>query len=190
MQTERAGGWAGYLAPTLTLGAILLGTLLSPTFTWADSALSNLGAMGAQTAWLFNGGLMLGSLVAVPFLVVFYRVSEHLLQRIGVLLLSLALVGLFLVGVFPMGTTYHFPAALSFYLFTTLALWLHGSGSVLAGAPRRGLLSIWLGITNIMTWLVWVAGGPLTRGGLAIPEFIGACVFAVWMVLSARRLLP
>ncbi|WP_338728994.1 DUF998 domain-containing protein [Haladaptatus sp. DJG-WS-42] len=189
MQTARVGGWAGVLAPTLTLGAILLGTLLSPTFTWTESALSNLGAVGAATAWLFNGGLLLGSLVAVPFLVAFFRASEQLLQRIGVVLLSLALVGLFLVGVFPMGTTYHFPAALSFYLFTTVALWIHGSGSVLAGAPRTGLVSIWLGITNIMTWLVWIAQGPLTRGGLAVPEFIGACVFASWMVLASRRLL-
>ncbi|WP_336359477.1 DUF998 domain-containing protein [Haladaptatus sp. ZSTT2] len=188
MQTERVGGLAGVLAPTVTLGAILLGTVISPTFTWSGSALSNLGAMGAETAWLFNGGLMLGSLLAIPFLVVAFRRSVHRLQHVGVLLLSLALAGLFLVGVFPMGTTYHFPAALSFYLFTTLALWIHGSGSVLAGTPRRGLVSIWLGIANIMTWLVWVAQGPLTRGGLAVPEFIGACVFALWLVFTARRL--
>lgn len=189
MDTYRAGALSGILAPGITLGAILLGTLLSPSFTWSQSALSNLGATGEQTAWLFNGGLMLGSLVAIPFIVLLGRKSSQVLQRIGVGLLSVALIALFFVGVFPMGTAYHFPAALSFYLFLTIALWVHGSGSVLRGQYKFGLLSIWLGIANIMTWMVWVSTGDLTRNGLAIPEIIGAIIFTVWMVLMARRLL-
>ncbi|MFC6732867.1 hypothetical protein [Haladaptatus sp. DYSN1] len=158
MNTHRAGALSGILAPGITLGAILLATLLSPTFTWTGSALSNLGGAGERTAWLFNGGLMVGSLVA-----------------------------LFSVGVFPIGTAYHFPAALSFYLLLTLALWVHGTGSVIAADVSFGLASIWLGIANIMTW-IWVSTGDLTRSGLAIPEIIGALIFGGWMAFAARRL--
>ncbi|MFC6991340.1 DUF998 domain-containing protein [Haladaptatus sp. GCM10025707] len=188
MNTHRAGALSGILAPGITLGAILLATLLSPTFTWTGSALSNLGGAGERTAWLFNGGLMVGSLVALPFVAVIVRAARNWWQRVGVGFLALSLVALFSVGVFPIGTAYHFPAALSFYLLLTLALWVHGTGSVIAADVSFGLASIWLGIANIMTWMVWVSTGDLTRSGLAIPEIIGALIFGGWMAFAARRL--
>jgi hypothetical membrane protein len=64
---DRLGRASGVAFPVVSLGAILLATLVSPTFTWTGSALSDLGAFGAPTALLFNGGLVLAGLVAFPF---------------------------------------------------------------------------------------------------------------------------
>ncbi|ADJ15376.1 DUF998 domain-containing protein [Halalkalicoccus jeotgali] len=85
------------------------------------------------------------------------------------------------VGWFPTGHPYHLPVAAGFYLLVTFALWLDGTAGVLAGESRFGLAAIWLANTHLLQWLAWAAGlriGP----GLAIPETIGAALFALWVL--------
>ncbi|UPV76587.1 DUF998 domain-containing protein (plasmid) [Halorussus limi] len=181
---------SGAAAPVVTLGAILVSTLLSPTFSWADSALSDLGRAGAPTAPIFNGGLILGAILALPYVARVALAAERLLTRLGAATFGLAALSMGLVGVFPTGTAYHFPAAVSLYLFVTYGLFLYGSGRVRAGAARgqietttAGLAAIWLGVGHLTSWLAWGAGlrvGP----GLAIPETVGAAIFVAWIRLS------
>jgi len=184
---------SGLAAPVVTFGAILLATFLSPTFSWADSALSDLGRAGAGTAPIFNGGLILGGLLALPYVAAVTLAADRLPTRLGTATFGLAAVSMGLVGVFPSGTAYHAPAAISLYLCVTYGLFLYGSGLVRAGttspAAERGddttlgLVAIWLGVGHVTSWLAWAAGlrvGP----GLAIPETIGAVVFVAWIRLS------
>ncbi|WP_135854165.1 DUF998 domain-containing protein [Halorussus salinus] len=184
---------SGLAAPVVTLGAILLATLVSPSFSWADSALSDLGRAGAGTVPIFNGGLILGALLALPYVAGVALAAERLLTRLGTATFGLAAVSMGLVGVFPSGTAYHAPAAISLYLCVTYGLFLYGSGLVRAGprspVPERGddttlgLVAIWLGVAHVTSWLAWAAGlrvGP----GLAIPETVGAAIFVAWIRLS------
>ena len=191
---------SGLAAPVVTFGAILLATLLSPSFSWADSALSDLGRAGAGTAPIFNGGLILGGLLALPYVAEVALAADRLSTRLatlstrlGTATFGLAAVSMGLVGVFPSGTAYHAPAAISLYLCVTYGLFLYGSGLVRAGTRRPGsergddaalgLVAIWLGVGHVTSWLAWVAGlrvGP----GLAIPEAIGAVIFVAWIRLS------
>lgn len=173
----------GAAAPAATLGAILAATALSPSFSWASSALSDLGRPGAPTAPLFNGGLLFGAVLALPFVVGVFLAGRHWLVRVGTATFGLAAVSMGLVGLFPEGHPYHFPAALSLYALVTYGLFLYGSGRVLTGAPRRGLLAVWLGVAHVTSWVAWGLGlrvGP----GLAIPETVGAAIFVAWIGLA------
>lgn len=70
---------AGVAAPLVALGEILIATLVSPSFSWASSALSDLGRPGAPTALIFNWGLIGGALLALPFVArvgLAYRLSR------------------------------------------------------------------------------------------------------------------
>lgn len=184
-------------APVVTLGAVLVATVVSPSFSWSSSALSDLGEPGAPTALLFNGGLLAGAALALPYVAAVGRVAEGRLTRLGVALFGLAAVSMGLVGLFPAGHPYHFPAAVSLYAFLTYGLFCYGTGRVLAGVsgPRpadersrrgpakRGLAAIWLGIGHLTSWVAWGTGlrvGP----GLAIPEAIGAVLFVAWIGLA------
>ncbi len=150
-------------------------------------ALSELGGAGEPTAWLFNGGLVAGSLLSVLSLWAVWRTRENALDTVGCVGLTISLVAMGLVGVFPVGTDLHLPMAVTFFGAFTYALFFFGSGRVLAGEPRFGLASLWLGIAHVTSWVVWAAGlrpGP----GLALPETVGALILVVWMVRTIRRL--
>lgn len=182
----RAGPVAVAVAAVGIGGAILA----SPSFTFVGDALSDLGQPGnaaatLATMLLFNGGLVLSGVVGLAFAVVLWR-YEHALQRLAALPLAVALLGMAGVGLFPAGEPLHVPAALTLYLGSMVAMALFGLGTVRVGGPRRGALTLGLVLVHVGVWWAWAAGGAVTRGGLAIPELLGAAIFGVWVVWTAR----
>ncbi len=188
-RAERA---AGVLAPTVALGAILLATLLSPTFTWTGDPLSFLGSAGQPTRPLFNYGLVAGGLLSLPFAHRLWTTARGTLQRAGGVAFAFTGGTMALIGVFPMGTDPHFPVAVTFYLLLSVTLWLHGAGTLRAagtdgtdGARRRwGWVAVALGTLNVVTWVVYVAvfAGAVS---LAIPETVGAVALGAWTAGTA-----
>ena len=167
----------------MTIGAILTAAVLSPSFSWTTSALSDLGRPDAPTASLFNGGLIAGAILALPFVLRALLAADHPLTRIGTASFGFAAVAMGSVGAFPAGHPYHFPAAFSLYALVTYGLFFYGSGRAIAESVRRGLLAIWLGVAHVTSWIAWGIGlraGP----GLAIPEAIGAAFFVGWIALA------
>ncbi|WP_122089380.1 DUF998 domain-containing protein [Halalkalicoccus subterraneus] len=176
-----AGRVSALLAPAVAAVAIVGATLSAPEFSWAGDALSDLGAPGAPTAWLFNGGLIVAGVLGLPFAAVLVASARHRLDWLVAAVLALTLGTLAGVGLFPSGHPYHLPVAAGFYLGATLTLWIDGTTGVLTDEPRFGLAAIWLANLHVLQWLAWAAGlrvGP----GLAIPETIGAALFAVWVL--------
>ena len=182
---RRALVWSGLASSLVGFATTLAATLVSPTFSWTAHALSDLGAPTATTAWLFNGGLVLGGLIGLPFAGVVYARARHALERVGAVALAGAVAALALVGAFPTGTPAHFPVAVAYFTLFTVAMWVHGTGAALAGDVRRGLGGIWLGIVHGLAWLAWAVAGP---EGLAIPELVGSALFLAWIVQTTRWL--
>jgi hypothetical membrane protein len=149
------------LAPTAGLAGIAFAIGFTPSFAWAGSALSDLGAPSAPTPWLFNGKLVLGGLFALPFAWWRWRQGANPIERVGAIGLAgtgLALSG---VGLFPTGTALHL---------------------ALAGRVPRGLVRIWVGVVHFSGWLLWAISGV---GDLAVPETFGALLLSAWLVSSA-----
>ncbi|WP_136715135.1 DUF998 domain-containing protein [Halorientalis salina] len=187
---DSVSAWAGVVAPAFTLGAVVLATLLSPSFSWTGNALSNLGgtvsdASTSLTRAVFNGGLVGGGLVGLGFGYALLRSVRNRVELAGVGLFGLVLLAMALIGVFPEGTDPHVPAAVGFYVLLSVALWTYGIGNVLAGARTRGLATVAGGLLNTGAWTVWTVTGEVMRPGLALPEIVGATVFGVWAVATA-----
>lgn len=198
MNLRDAAAASGLLAPVVAALGILGATLLDPSFAWTSSALSDTGALpdGRSVTWsfvgsnpqflVFNGGLILTGIVGLPFTATLWSRARNVPHRIGVVAFAAAIVALALVGVFHLPRPPHGAVAITHYFAATVALWTFGTGSVLAGAVRRGLATIWLGIGHLLFWLVWAAvlsSGPIS--GLAIPETVGAAIFGGWVVATA-----
>jgi len=184
VDADRVAVGAGVVGPLVGFVATLSATVLSPTFGWTASALSDLGAPGAANRWLFNWGLVASTAVTVVFTLVLWRDAENAAERLGAAAFAGACVALGLVGLFPSGTDLHFPVAVAYFVLLTFTLWIHGSGSVLVGQPRLGLEAIWLGIAHVLLWIVWIAAGP--GGGIAVPEIGGSIALYAWILLSVR----
>jgi hypothetical membrane protein len=175
--------WSGIASSLVGFASTLLATVLSPSFSWTGSALSDLGTAGAATPGLFNGGLVVAGIVALPFAWVLFATARHVLEQLGAASFAGSVVGLALVGAFPIGTALHTPVAIAYFLLFTVAMWLHGSGAALAGDVRRGLVSIWLGMGHLLAWLGWAASGI---EGIAIPEIVGSAILLAWIVRTTR----
>lgn len=174
---------AGPLAAAVALGSILLATALSTTFDWGTSALSDLGTVGA-TGWLFNGGLVLGCLLGLPYGWVLWTAAADWLGTIRAATFVASLLAMAGVGLFPSGTSLHFPFALAFFLFAALTLLVDGVARFRLPA---GKLSLAAGVASPAVWPLWLLVVD-PDGGIAVPEFVGAALFTVWIVvLSPER---
>lgn len=201
MDRDTGAATAGLIAPAIAAVTILAATLVDPGFVWADDALSNLGELPAGESItlsflaespefaLFNGGLILTGIVGLAFAWRLWADAENWFLRIGALQFAGALIALALVGVYYIPREPHGAVAIAHYLLGIVFLWTHGTGSVLAGRVRWGLVTIWLGIVHLVAWLVWAAllTGPIP--GLAIPETVGAAIFGGWAAVAAREKL-
>jgi hypothetical membrane protein len=167
----------------VTIGSILLATALSPTFDWGTSALSDLGTVGA-TGWLFNGGLIGGCLLGLPYGWALWTAAADQLGNIRVATFLTALLSMAGVGLFPAGDPLHLPFALAFFVFAALTLIVDG---VARFRLPGGKLSLAAGIASPAVWPFWLlVVSP--DGGIAVPEFVGAAFFALWIVgLSPER---
>ena len=185
---ENIAALCGILSVVIALGAIFGASVLSVDFTWSHHALSDLGAPGAPTAPVFNYGLILAGLFGLVFAGGLVVSSTHLLTRIGAITLVGSVAFLVLVGVFPIGHRYHLVVAVLFYVLFTYAMWLYGTGHVLAGRTTFGIGTMWIGIVHVTYWLLWGVGvriGP----GLAVPELVGAGLFSAWVCYVAVQIL-
>lgn len=199
VDTKRAATTCGFAAPIVALGAILLATVVTPpeTFTWRSRALSDMGRYGAPTFPLFNGGLVLGGLVGLPFAWRVLIASRNAVERVGAILLAIAVVGLIGVGIFfldhtavYLGRSLHGVAALTVFGVAPVAAWVYGTGAALSGDGRLAVASFWLGNVHPVAWLAWVlALGKIdTRTWFAVPEFVAAVAFGGWILLLAVTL--
>jgi hypothetical membrane protein len=175
--------FAGLSAAAVALGSILLATVLSATFSWWTGALSDLGTVG-RTAWLFNGGLVVACLLGLPYTWALWTAAADTLGYLRAGTYLAGIVSMAGIGVFPAGTTAHLPLALSFFVLCALTLMVDGVARL---RLLTGKLSLVAGVVSPAVWPVWgvwVAPG----GGIAVPEFVAAALFAVWIAaLSPER---
>lgn len=101
----RAAGVCGLLTLVTLSVAYIGGALAQPdAYSSADDATSDLGALTANKAWIFNqiGGNLTGILIILLGLGLWRALSPDLLGRIGAGAVMLTGLGQFLIGFFPL----------------------------------------------------------------------------------------
>jgi hypothetical membrane protein len=195
----------GYPAVAVGVGVVFLATLIDPAFSWETRSLSSIGeATDASLVsadriafFLFNGGLILGGLVGLPFVVGLGRALEGRAATAGTALGALTLLGMTGVGVAYLDgplASLHFPFAFTLFLGLTLTMWTFGSAMATGDDPRFGVLSIWIANAQLLFWIFWIIGEAMvwTDDGdvwtyFAVPEFVAALSFGTWVVAAVRR---
>ncbi|WP_049985449.1 DUF998 domain-containing protein [Halobellus rufus] len=175
--TSPAARLAGPVGAIFTSSAILTATLLSPAFTWTDSALSDLGvAADPLVALLFNGGLVVGAAIGLAYALALRPHSSAL--AIGY---ALSVLAMGLVGVFPAGTDPHFPVAIAFFLLATATVTCDGWRR---RASATGRASLVLAAAHVVGWTLW-SYGVRPGDGFALPELGGVVMFGAWLLALA-----
>lgn len=200
---RRVATGAGVAAPIVAVGAILLATFVATpgTFTWKTRALSDMGRPGTRTFLLFNGGLVLGGVLGVPFVWYLWTEARGYLQEAGTIALAGSVLGMIGVGVFFLEhTTYyldaslHGLAAVTTFTLAPFAGLLYGAGAARRGRRRIAAWSVASGALQLFGWVAWFAylewWAPFPSAWFAVPEFLAAVCLGGWILrlaASARR---
>ena len=174
---RRLAAASGVVSAVGTPASIVVATLVAPWFSWRADALSDLGVTSGTTA-LFNGALIGGGALAVPFAWLLWTTSEGSIDRLRAGSFAVTALALGAVGLFPAGHPLHFPVAVTHFLGVSVTLvvdWAARPGTT------TGRLAGIAGLGNVAGWLAW--GQGLLPPGLAVPEFLGALLFASWVAL-------
>lgn len=172
----------GPAAVAVALGGILLASLLSPTFSWETSALSDLGVT-PSSAWLFNGTLVVGGLIGAPYAWALWSAAVDPLSHLRAVTYLLALVSMAGVGLIPAGRPLHLPLALAFFVLAALTAIVDGVARLRLFSGKLALVTGVVAPAAWPAWMLWLHGG-----GIAVPEFVGAVLFGIWVtVLSPER---
>ena len=184
----RLGGLCGVVGSVLTIGMVYAATIISPWFSWATNALSELGV--GEVSLIFNSAVMIGGVLNFLFAL---GIREYLgggrLVKVGVALIMLGSASLVLVGVFTIAyPALHGVVALGEFVLAPIGFILIGI-SAKEGTIRT--LSTATGIAALVAILVLpviVLALPF-KVGFAVPEMAEALIVAVWIIFMGTKLL-
>jgi hypothetical membrane protein len=199
----RFSAWCGLLAPVAFTVAWLLGGLAQPdAYSTIDDSISDLGALTADSPWLYNqiGANLTGLLVVGLALGLWSTVPRRLSGKVGVIALGVMGVGQFFDGLFRLdcqgidagcseaSLSWHANAHEIESLFTVLGLLV--SVFALARAFKNAQdwhelravsLTAGLATIGVFVGLLFVGGGLAVLGALS--------VWFAWLALVSYRLL-
>lgn len=179
----------GFLSPLIALSAIMIAIALSPLFSWADNALSDLGHytrtdLGPNqlvVAIVFNSGLIITSFLMLYFAFSLFKGLNDIPTKVGIIILGVACVFLLLIGIFSenAGET-HFWVSVGFFFTFPFAMWAIAIGWLRYPELRWfSIVSLLLPFLSLYIWPSFFAG-TLPWTGEAIPEIVTAASAIGW----------
>jgi len=181
----KISGISGIIAPIIAFTSILLAIVYSPSFSWKENALSDLGVQEGVTAVLFNTGLIISGILAILFATgLFTFLQGNLLGRIGALVLVLDAFALVAIGVFPENVKpVHFYASVAFFTLFPISLLFLGTAFLRTSKMKSGLFTFIVAIVAAIVWII-----PFGRG-VAIPETLSALLASTWAIILGFKML-
>ena len=177
----RIAGLCGIAAPVVAFSCIFISISLSPWFSWAANALSDLGV--GKAALVFTSGLIAGGILTMVFaagLLTTFR--GRALGCAGAVLLFLDAIALFGIGVFSEAAgDIHSYFSVAFFVLFPLSLFLLGASAIMAGSRKFGSFTILVGALTVIPWV-------FSWDGVAIPEAILALFASIWIMAEGARL--
>jgi len=180
----------GFFGPLIALSTIAIAILLSPGFDWFTNALSDLGHytrtdLGPYKlvgAIVFNGGLIVTSILMLLFTFWFLKWTKDIPTKIGLIPLIISLVFLIGIGVlsenFP---PFHYWVSVGFFLTFPFSMWFIGIGWLRFSKLRLfSILSLLLPFLSVYMWTDVMIGTPIWEN-VAIPEIVTALSAIVWL---------
>lgn len=185
----RISGLCGVITPLAAFSCVLLAIGFSPSFSWTNNALSDLGVMPGVTSVLFNFGLVVSGALALTFasgLSVFFK--KGVPGQVGAFILAADSLALAAIGIFPENVKpMHLYASVLFFALFPLAMFSITATFLLASNVKMGLFTILLAMFAAAVWIAQFVTHYVN--GAAIPETLSALAASMWTVVLGFNLL-
>lgn len=186
--SARTAGLCGILGPLIALGAIAAAIHLHPWFSWADNALSDLGATGTSYNVVFNLGLIAAGIAGLVFTLGLPKLVSRRAGLAGAAIFGAGMISLILIGAFPSGMSPHGTVSVAFYVLSLVGLVVLGADQLREHSDRAWGAFI-LSITGLALAAIGFCNTIPYDLGAAIPEIIGAIAILEFSVVFGARLL-
>ena len=185
MNWLRISGISGMIMPFITFMLILLAIAYSPSFSWSENALSDLGVQEGVTVVLFNAGLIISGILGILFAVgLFTFLQESLLNRMGAFVFVLDALALTAIGVFPENVEpIHLLASVAFFVLLPVSMFLLGTAFLRTSRMKLGFFTFAAAIVAAIVWII-----PFGKG-VAIPETLSGLSASTWFVVLGFKML-
>ena len=185
----KASGICGILTPIIAFTCILLAISYSPSFSWTQNALSDLGIQSGTTAPLFNYGLISSGIMAFIFAGgLFSFLGDKLLGKIGAAVFTLAVVSLTAIGVFPESVRpTHFYVSVAFFMLFPISMLLIVATFLLADKKQLGWFTFMVAMIAAVPWVLQFTV-PYVEN-VAIPETISAVSASMWAIALGYKMI-
>ncbi len=172
----------GVIAPIVTFTCISLAIASWPPFSWTNNALSDLGVQEGITMWLFNGGLVTGSLLFIAFATGLFTFTKRVLGNVSAATFILACISLFAIGVFNEHfSPTHYIVSVMLFVFLPISLLMFVVDFWLEGKRRLSGFTLGLGLIAATVWILQLTVQFVAR--VAIPESISGVAGAMWVLV-------
>jgi len=184
------GAASGVAAPIFAFACILGAAASDPSFSWTNSALSDLGVVRGVTGPLFNFGLYTSGLMALGFAVfgLYTYLRSNWAGKFGAALFAgaaLALVGIGFFNESFHGT--HFAFSVAFFVLSPIALFTVTCAFALAKRWMTAAFTVAMGLVAGLPWIVLFIHRYVH--GVAIPETISAVAVSAWTITVSYMMM-
>ena len=179
------------LIPIIAFIFILLSIVIAWNwFVLTKHALSNLGAVSANSHIVFNSGLMVEGLViiALSLMLILEFWKERKVMSVPTILLLLSGIALFGIGLFPMDITpiQHLYCSIAFFALLGFTMLGFGICYSYRGDRVLGILGVLAFIIDIIAWL-FVPWREFGIEGVAIPEITSFTLPLIWLMIFSVK---
>lgn len=178
---------SGVLAVLVAFGGIAVAVTLAPWFDLTH-ALSDLGRAGRTSRPAFNLAMILSGLLGLGYVPALRHVATSRWHHAAIVVAAITIAAMAGVGVFPTPHPFHLPAAVTLYIGITVLFLVWGAGDLHAGRRHAAYLGMAAAPIHVLSWILWAQFAENTAvAGLALPELVGAVLFAGWVIGTAIR---
>ncbi|MGB9726925.1 MAG: DUF998 domain-containing protein [Nitrososphaeria archaeon] len=167
----------GPLALIIAWATIVVSIMVNPWFNLFKGALSDLGALGLGTNYIFNTGLILTGIVFAIYAGFLGRVSKNRVSAMASGVAILAAAHLIMIAVFPSGTEPHRFVSLEFFLLAAATIFFM-SISFYADGEK------FYGTSSTIIFLAGILGSALIEWpSTALLEIYDIMLLTIWTIL-------
>jgi len=171
----------GVLALAVGWLTIIGSAALNPWFSLTRNALSDLGAMGVENAWMFNLGITVAGILATLYSTYLIWISRSRLEVLASSILLFSALHLILIGVFPEGTYPHLLVSFEFFILMGFSILAFGAALISLGEMRLGLA-----FTSLST-MGFVGAAFIPWPSIGFLEVFAITLISVWVLMMLRR---
>jgi hypothetical membrane protein len=100
--------YLGFFIPLIFWGTTIICGLMTENYNHLTNLVSELGAIGSKTQYLFTAGLVLSSLLSILFILGLYKIAKEIgLRTIPILLILTFSFSIFGAAIFPLPLNLH-----------------------------------------------------------------------------------